>query len=407
MIYGSRVRQARELRGLKQGELATALGISPSRLTQIETSDGLVPMGEAAVATLSAQLLFPPEFFTTPIPEELGDGSMRFRARKSMTKKELAGIRRQAELSHELAHYLTAHVDTPASRIPALPATADIEEAAQETRAALSIAPDVVIPRLWSVLERAGVFVYAIETSEDSRLDAFSTWTGTNLERPVIATGTNQSWDRMRLTGAHELGHLVLHRSATDDPTLGIDVERDANRFAGAFLFPRDAVLEEMPRPVTLSRLAPLKLRWGMSLGALIERAKEVGVIDAVRASSLHRQIAARGWRTQEPGVDARPIERPRALRKMAELVYGNPMDTRKIADHLHRYVTEVARDLDRYAPPPTRRASLSDRPTLDQTGRSDGDGTPVVIAFRPRSGRAPRTGPSTRPNQTSPRSNF
>jgi Zn-dependent peptidase ImmA (M78 family) len=387
MIYGSRVRQARELRGLKQGELATALGISPGRLTQIETSDGSMSMSETAVATLSAQLRFPPDFFTVPIPEELGDGSMRFRARKAMTKKELAGIRRQAELSHELAHYLLTHVDVPTPRVPALPATTDIEEAAQHTRAALSVAPDAVIPRLWTVLERAGILVYAIDTPDDSRVDAFSTWTGPNLERPIIAIGTNRSWDRARLTAAHELGHLVLHRNAVDDPVLGIDVERDANRFAGAFLFPRDAAVEELPRPVTLSRLAPLKLRWGMSLGALIERAKEVGVIDTARASSLHRQIAARGWRTREPGADAREPEQPRALRKMTELVYGTPPDPRKIAEHFHRYTTDVVRDLERYAPPPGRKPPIRFRPDARQTSRSAKEELSVVVPFRPRPG--------------------
>lgn len=363
MIYGSRVRQARELRGMPQGELASALEKSPSWLTKLETSDSSLAVSQDALDVLSARLLMPGDFFTAPIPEELGDGSMRFRARKRMTKGQLAAVRRRAELAHEMAHVVLQHVDAPSARVPSLPATTDIEEAAQQTRAALSIPPDVVIPRLWNAIERAGIFVYAMEDAADGQLDAFSTWTGTALERPIIAISEHRSWDRVRHTAAHELGHLVLHRSASYDPGGGLDVEQDADRFAGAFLFPRDAALEELPRPLTLARLAPLKLRWGMSLGALVFRAREIGVIDSARAASLHRQIGVRGWRTREPGADAREPEKPRALRKMVELVYGTPPDARALARHVRRYTADVTRELDRYATPPTARRPTPRRP--------------------------------------------
>jgi Zn-dependent peptidase ImmA (M78 family) len=52
-----------------------------------------------------------------------------------------------------------------------------------------------------------------------------------------------------------------MHRGAGMDRMDGRAVERQADQFAGAFLFPRDSVVEELPRPVALRPLIPLKQR--------------------------------------------------------------------------------------------------------------------------------------------------
>lgn len=44
----------------------------------------------------------------------------------------------------------------------------------------------------------------------------------------------------------------------------------------------------------------------------------------------MMQQIGAQGWRKKEP-VDV-PVERPRALRQMAELLYGKPINYAKLA---------------------------------------------------------------------------
>ena len=41
-------------------------------------------------------------------------------------------------------------------------------------------------------------------------------------------------------------------------------------------------------------------------------------------------QVSKQGWRKQEPGEVA--PEKPRALRKMVEAVYGDPIDYRRLA---------------------------------------------------------------------------
>lgn len=193
----------------------------------------------------------------------------------------------------------------------------------------------------------------ALETWVDGKLDAFSTWDGPDLDLPLVAVGVGASWDRIRFTAAHELGHLVLHRAPCSDLEA---IEKQADQFAGAFLFPHEDAVNEFPDPVTLGRLAPLKLKWGMSIASLIFRAFAVEAIDQKQKTGLHVQLSARGWRKQEPGVDAREPEQPRALRKMMELLYGDPIDVRRLGEDFPLYTTELSRIIGRYADAPSWR---------------------------------------------------
>jgi Zn-dependent peptidase ImmA (M78 family) len=362
MIYGARVRQARELRDLPQKDLAQLLEVSPGRLAQIELAHEPVQMSDAQVDALTAALRLPPAFFTVPTGQALSEGSMRFRARKTVTKKVLAKARREAELTHEIAQACARVVDAPPARVPSVPARAGVEEAAAQARAALGVPPDEPIPNVTRALERAGVWVFLLDTTVPKKLDAFSTWVGPHLDRPVIAIGDGLVWDRYRHTESHELGHLVMHQAAGDDPTSGEDLEKEADRFASAFLLPREPALEELPRPFVLSKLAPLKMRWGVSFAGLINRAWALDLISAEQRTSLFKQLSARDWRLQEPLHDAREAERPRALRKMIELAYGQPVDIRRLAAEIGRYPVDVAREIDRYAGPPSSSASRSAR---------------------------------------------
>jgi Zn-dependent peptidase ImmA (M78 family) len=67
-----------------------------------------------------------------------------------------------------------------------------------------------------------------------------------------------------------------------------------------------------------------------VSLQALIRRALTLELTSPSQYRSLSAQLGARGWRTREPV--AVPVERPRALRQLAELLYGIPIDYSSLA---------------------------------------------------------------------------
>jgi Zn-dependent peptidase ImmA (M78 family)/transcriptional regulator with XRE-family HTH domain len=352
MIYGARVRQARELRGEQQGEVASHIGISQSRLAQIERGEEAVHMDPETRQRLATRLRFPASFFERPAGPELPEGSMHHRARKTVPQYVVRRALREAEMAHEVAHLLLAHVDAPDVRVPGAQVNATVEESAALARASLGVPAEGPILRLLHVLERGGVLVYLVRTHVDRKLDGFSAWIGIHLERPVIVLADSLVWDRTRQTAAHELGHLVMHRAPRGDA----DVEAEANQFAGAFLMPREDALAVLPQPVTLGQLAPLKLTWGMSIQSLIMRARHVGLIDEDGVARLFKQLTSRGWRTLEPGSDARPVERPRGLRRMTELVYGPHSDLRPLSEKLGIYRGELVEMLDRYETAPRPR---------------------------------------------------
>jgi Zn-dependent peptidase ImmA (M78 family) len=144
---------------------------------------------------------------------------------------------------------------------------------------------------------------------------------------------------------AHELGHLVLHHLPEGAPHA---LEQQADAFAEAFLLPAAAMHAALVPPITLTTLADLKVRWGVSLQALIRRAHTLDLLTPSQYRSLSAQLGARGWRTREPITV--PVERPRALRQLAELLYGRPIGYPRLADAMGLDPAFVRELLDAHA---------------------------------------------------------
>lgn len=134
---------------------------------------------------------------------------------------------------------------------------------------------------------------------------------------------------RTNFTIAEELGHLVLHSPLRISVS---EAETEAKVFAQEFLLPSEAMQEEIARPVTLSSLAPLKSRWKVSLQALIRRARDLGYVTANQYRYLNQQIRMNGWARAEPGDDGIPQQKPRLLRKMATILYGEPINFKELS---------------------------------------------------------------------------
>lgn len=330
MISGDRVRQVRELRGYTQTELARRVGVQQSTIAQIES--GLLVPSEDTLNGLALQTGFPASFFMQPPAPQFPLGSLMFRALRSTSARDRAQARRYGEAVYEAAIKLAEHVtEAHPVKLPHLKDAVPSVRAAEVTRVSMGIPRDDPISHVINSIERAGVLVLALPVALKKR-DAFSVWMTTKDggRRAVVAIGQGVPGDRLRFSTAHELGHIVMH---TNIQKGFVDLEREANRFAAELLMPHAAMRVEMRSPITLASLAPLKARWGVSVQALIIRAHDLELISERQYRYLFEQIGLRGWRTQEPGTI--PIEKPRALRKMAELLYGLPIDAKALANDL------------------------------------------------------------------------
>ncbi|HEX8663336.1 MAG TPA: XRE family transcriptional regulator [Beijerinckiaceae bacterium] len=337
---GERLKEARLARGLFKKSLADMVGITGTAITRYEEGQDK-PQHDRLVA-LAAHLNFPFEFFLRPEwPERLE--TVLWRSRAAETKHAREMTEQRMRWLCEVFHFLEQEVNFPNYALPELDLPSDfrlisperIELAALELRRAWGLRespiPDVIL-----ALENAGLPVVTLEISSDKQ-DGFF-FTSASLARSFVGINVyNVSAARARFDAGHELGHAVLHRHVTAqqsrDPGLHKIMEQQAHRFAGAFLFPKDAFLREVGA-VSLDYFSALKKRWGMSIAAMIFRAFDLGLIDEFEKATLQQNMGRRRWRgpLREPfdSPSEMPLERPRMLRRGVETVlkentFGRP----------------------------------------------------------------------------------
>src|ERR1017187_2316262 len=244
-----RIRQARELAGLTQSELAQRIGIAQSAIAQIESGQFMPsPPIQQAIALHTG---FDLPFLRKPEPPaEFPVGSILYRAKAGVSASDKARAHRLAQVLFEFASFLKTKLRPIPALLPRLN-DEDPVEAARLTRSALGLSPDTPIQNLMSVIERAGVLVLRLPLEIDG-LDGFSGWVGKNHETPVICLARKTTGYRLRYTLAEELGHLVIHaplRGSADS------AEEEVKLFTSEFVLPAEAMLREMLPPVTLASL--------------------------------------------------------------------------------------------------------------------------------------------------------
>ncbi len=323
MISGERVKQARELRGLTQAQLADRIGKDQSTIAYIEM--GSFQPSDEVLGAIAIQTGFPPSFFRQSPRAGFPSGSLQFRARR-MSAGHRTQVHQYAKTLWESAEKMAEQINELPVRVPRL--TESPETAADVTRSELGLEPDKPVPHVINAVERAGVLVLTVPLPLE-KWDAVCMWAGEETKRPVIVVASEAPGDRLRYSVAHELGHLVMHQTLNGDLQ---DIDREADRFAAAFLMPEAAMRQELMPPITFTSLAELKPRWGVSMQALARRARHLEIISDSQLKYLYKQLSLRGWRKEEPPELAVPVERPRAYRKMAEILYGTPINYRAFA---------------------------------------------------------------------------
>ncbi|MCH7697656.1 MAG: XRE family transcriptional regulator [Chloroflexi bacterium] len=325
MIFGDRIRQARQLGQFTQAQLADALKVSQSAIARME--NGRLAPSDELVRAIATETGFPSSFFAQPPDEDVPLGSLLFRAKAAASARTETTAYRYAQLGFRIIRSLLAKTK-PIRLLLAKLDDEDPEVAAQITRANLRLAADEPVPNLINVLELSGVIVLSLPTVLKG-VDAFSMWASDGIPFIVLSSSDQTDGARLRYSVAHEVAHLVLHQTLTGGVP---ELEEEANRFAGELLFPERAFLSNVDRPVTLSGLARHKIRWGLSLQALVMRAKELGLLTSRQKTYLFQQLSSKGWRLREPPNLDVHVESPRTLVHLAELHYGDPINYEDLA---------------------------------------------------------------------------
>ena len=104
---------------------------------------------------------------------------------------------------------------------------------------------------------------------------------------------------------AHELGHVFIIPGAYP--------EEEANRFAAAFLVPRDALIADVGSHRThfdMDELMILREKYGVSIPALLARMESLGIL-----SKTVKDVLLRGYRLSHAAKQQSASEEPRRVK--------------------------------------------------------------------------------------------
>jgi len=321
-MIGSRIKQGRLAAGLSMRDLADEVGLSAMAISKYE-HDQIKPSSEALLR-LGKALGVRTEYFFRLSSVELTEVDFRKHSKLSAQDeaKALEDVREKLERWIELESVIPASWPRAFILPQELPEQVDsyevVEMLAVKLREAWQLGSGP-IRNLVDKMEEEGIKVILTPHDGGKKFDGLVAKANGHT---VIVVGQDWPGDRQRFTLAHELGHLVLHGRLASD----MDEERACNRFAGAFIVPKNEVIRLLgasrswlePRELYL-----LKHEWGLSMNGWLYRAQDLGILNRSAARRLWDFFAQQSdgettWREREPG-DAYIQECPR---RFAQLVY-------------------------------------------------------------------------------------
>ena len=300
---------ARQARGLTQVELAKLAGTGQATISKIEA--GLVSVSEVDLQKIAKAVDFPPHFFTGQTRVE-GPALAEYIHRKRAKASALA-LHRLHALATIRAMQVKVLIQSweNESLFPSYSIEdfeANPQRIAQTVRAIWRVPPGPVF-NVTELVEEAGAIVISLDFGT-RHIDGFSRWP--NDGPPLIFINEQLPPDRWRWTLTHEVAHIVMHSHC--DPY--VEMEKDADLFAGEFLMPANEIGPQLTQ-ITIDRLANLKRYWKVAMQAIIMRAGHLGRITANQKRYLFMQLSKAGYRLREPAVLDPPEERPSLLRRM------------------------------------------------------------------------------------------
>lgn len=316
--FPSRLKSARLMQGYTLRSLVEAIEqiggqISTQAISKYE--NGVVTPTTNNFFLLCEALEVSIDFFTRPAIQL---EEVEFRKLKKLPQKE------QHRIEHTAADFMGRYLEleelvNAESRFenPIIDNHAknwkQVEQIAEQLRKEWSLGEHAIVSVV-EVLEDNGLKVHPIK-AKDSFNGMAARVSSNDQEHHLVVLNRNENIDvvRRRFTALHELAHLILS-IPTDLPEK--EKEGLCHHFAGAVLIPKEQLEAELGgvrHRINIHELVAIKENYGISIQALLYRAKTLGYITNSYHSQLMRYISSRGWRKKEPGQFC-STEQPRRM---------------------------------------------------------------------------------------------
>jgi Zn-dependent peptidase ImmA (M78 family)/DNA-binding XRE family transcriptional regulator len=295
-IFSKRLKNARTLAALSQDELVEKMGNIVSKNAISKYEKGQMMADSTILLALSKALHVKPDYFFRPFTVEIE--KIEFRKKQRLSVKEVNAVKQTVtdfvERYIEVEQFLNiaSSFDNPVKELT-ISTTHDIDKAALLIRSKWELGLNA-LPNVIDFLEDKEIKVVELEAPDE--FDGFSGWADGKI--PIIVINKNYKVERKRLTALHELGHLILN---IDENISEKAKEKLCFQFAGAMLIPEPTFrseIGEIRSHFSLPELVAVKEIYGISIQAIMARAKNLGII------AESQFIAFRKWinhnRTEE-----------------------------------------------------------------------------------------------------------
>jgi Zn-dependent peptidase ImmA (M78 family)/transcriptional regulator with XRE-family HTH domain len=331
VMIANRIRQARLAAGMSLGALGEKVGVSHTAIQKYEK--GLLTPSSSQLLKLARACGIRTEYFFRTHTVQLLQPEFRKLSSFSKTAQDAIKLK-VIDMVEKRVELLGAFHESPLQVFAApkglplrIKSFDEIEAFSDCVRNAWQLGMNPIAD-LTDTLEAVGLLVIVLD-EDNPKFSGLSAKARTDDGREYSLVAVSKLWpgDRQRFTLAHELGHQMLEGRLAN----GLDEEKACNRFAGAFLAPRVAVIHflgQQRHALEWQELFALKHEFGLSMAGWLQRAKQCDVITEAFYLSMIRRFSAKGWRKNEPG-EPLPKEVPRLFN---QLVY------RALAE---QYITE------------------------------------------------------------------
>lgn len=332
-MLGERLKAARLALGMSQRDLAKRCSVSAMAISKYERNLDMPSSGVLLRLAKACKCSIDYFFRTTTVTLS----EPMYRCQPTFSARQKSQL--QMQVQQWLERYFEVESFLPSEQIPQfqLPPESeryassmeDIENIADRLRRTWNLSTMSPIENLLALLEDRGIKVGLVEAPDG--FDACVMWANDTL--PVMAVKQGLPGDRQRFSLAHELSHIVMLT-----PEGNLEEETIANRFAGAFLAPREAVFHELgPKrsQLHLYELHLLKHKYGLSMQGWIHRAVDLEILPLSKAKQLRKKFREKGWYRVEPGHQLLPEKLTRMERLIVQLLVENVISESRASELL------------------------------------------------------------------------
>lgn len=288
LIFGKRLKCAREMKGLSMADLAGKMSDIVSRQAIYKYEAGKMLPDSTILIKLSEALSVKVDYFFRPFTATLSGIEFRKKARmgektrKSIEQQVMDHIERYFEIEDIVGIERNAY--TSIRREERVRTRDDVIDLVLKMRQEWGLGDDGIIDVI-GLLENKGIKVIEFDTTTD--FDGLSGTVGNDI---VIVLNSNICpTERKRFTALHELGHLIMN---FDECVHEKEKEKLCHTFASEFLIPskifKGLVGDISKSTLNMVAFAEIQHNFGISIDALIKKAEEESMIASNRYKNYH-----------------------------------------------------------------------------------------------------------------------